>query len=142
MTRKYTRWSKDVLEEIVKDSISYAECLEKMGLVVAGGNYGSLQRNIDKFSIDTSHFLGQAHNAGKELKPFDGLMKPESIKKRLIKELGHKCTKCELTEWLGESITLELEHIDGNNRNNERDNLTLLCPNCHSQTKTWRNRTR
>lgn len=140
--RNYTIWTKEVLEPIVKESISYAECLEKMKLVKAGGNYANLQRNIDKFNIDTSHMLGQAHNKGKEIKPFEGLIKPFSIKKRLLKELGHKCQKCNNSRWNELPITLELEHIDGNNRNNTRENLTLLCPNCHSQTKTWRNRKR
>jgi hypothetical protein len=113
-----------------------------MNLVQAGGNYSNLQKNIDKFDLSIDHFLGQAHNQGKEIKKFDKLIKPSSIKKRLINELGHICSQCENTEWFGLPITLELEHIDGNNRNNKRENLTLLCPNCHSQTKTWRNRTR
>ena len=37
-------------------------------------------------------------------------------------------------------IVLELEHIDGNHSNNERENLEAICPNCHSQTDTWRGR--
>jgi hypothetical protein len=41
---------------------------------------------------------------------------------------------------LGEKITLELEHKDGNHFNNQRDNLECLCPNCHSLTPTWRGR--
>ena len=28
-------------------------------------------------------------------------------------------------------------NIDGNNRNNRRDNLRALCPNCHSNTETY-----
>lgn len=142
MARNYTRWTKEKLEDIVKSSNSYAECLRKMGLVQAGGNYSQLQRNIDKYKLDTSHMIGQAHNAGKEVKSFDELVKPHSIKTRLIRELGHICTECKNTIWNGKPITLELEHIDGNNRNNSRENLTILCPNCHSQTSTWRNRKR
>jgi len=58
----------------------------------------------------------------------------------LIQERGHKCEECGLTEWLNKPITLELEHIDGDNRNNVKDNLKLLCPNCHSYTDTWKGR--
>jgi hypothetical protein len=58
----------------------------------------------------------------------------------LIKERGHKCEMCNNTKWNGRPITLELEHIDGNKLNNVIDNLKLLCPNCHSQTPTWRRR--
>jgi 5-methylcytosine-specific restriction endonuclease McrA len=140
--RKYTRWNKELLEEIVSKSISFAECLRHMNLRAAGGNFANLQRNIDKYNIDTSHMLGQAHNRGKEIKTFDNLTKPGTIKKRLVSEIGHQCGRCKLTTWNDILITLELEHIDGNNRNNSRENLTLLCCNCHSQTPTWRNRKR
>lgn len=63
-----------------------------------------------------------------------------SHKKVLIKERGHKCESCKLSEWLCEPIPLELEHKDGNNRNNNKDNLSLLCPNCHAKTKFYRGR--
>ncbi len=140
MKRKYTRYTKEILTPIVASSASYAECLRKLGLVGAGGNYKHLQRNIDKYKLDTSHMTHQAHNAGKELKTFDDLKTNEKIKERLINERGHSCENCKLDSWLGFQITLELEHIDGDNRNNERINLKLLCPNCHSLTPTWRRR--
>lgn len=53
---------------------------------------------------------------------------------------GHKCYVCEITEWQGKEIVLELEHIDGNGNNNDFSNLALICPNCHSQTGTYKNR--
>ena len=61
-------------------------------------------------------------------------------KRFLINERGHKCEICGIFAWLGRKIVLELDHIDGDNRNNIRTNLRLLCPNCHSQTDTWRGR--
>jgi 5-methylcytosine-specific restriction endonuclease McrA len=56
----------------------------------------------------------------------------------LISERGHQCQSCKNTEWLEKPITLELEHADGDRKNNIRENLLLLCPNCHSQTPTWK----
>lgn len=35
-------------------------------------------------------------------------------------------------------IPLEVDHIDGNFRNNQIDNLRLLCPNCHSLTSNYK----
>ena len=64
----------------------------------------------------------------------------DTIKKRVILEQDGKCNRCKLSEWLGEKLTLEVEHIDGNHSNNERKNLEALCPNCHSLTSTWRGR--
>lgn len=59
---------------------------------------------------------------------------------RVILEQNGKCNRCELTHWQGERITLEYEHKDGNDENNERVNVEALCPNCHSMTPTWRGR--
>ena len=64
----------------------------------------------------------------------------DTIKKRIILEQDGKCNRCKISEWLGEKLTLEVEHIDGNHTNNERTNLEALCPNCHSLTPTWRGR--
>lgn len=58
----------------------------------------------------------------------------------LIKERGHKCEDCGLGFWKTEPIPLELEHCDGDNKNNTRENLKLLCCNCHALTPTWRGR--
>jgi hypothetical protein len=59
---------------------------------------------------------------------------------RLFKEniKQEKCEKCELTEWLGKKISLEVDHKDGNPFNHKLSNLQILCPNCHAQTETYR----
>ena len=63
-----------------------------------------------------------------------------SHKKVLIIERGYKCESCNLSDWLHDPIPLELEHRDGDNKNNEKDNLLLLCPNCHAKTEFYRGR--
>jgi predicted HNH restriction endonuclease len=44
--------------------------------------------------------------------------------------------------WQGRALALEVDHVDGDWRNNRRENLRLLCPNCHSTTGTYRGRRR
>jgi Zn finger protein HypA/HybF involved in hydrogenase expression len=63
-----------------------------------------------------------------------------SLRFRILYEQNNKCNKCGLNEWLDQELVLELEHKDGNNKNNARDNLEMICPNCHSLTQTWRGR--
>ena len=142
MPRRYTKYTKEILEPIVKSSISFAECCRKLNISDKGGSIATIQRNVEKYNLDTSHMLHHAHNKDKELVAFENLSRPPQIKKRLLKEHGHKCWNCNNVEWLGQPIPLELDHIDGNNRNNNRDNLQLLCCNCHALTPTWRSRIR
>ena len=69
--------------------------------------------------------------------PYERLTKTQR-KKILLEECGHKCTKCGQGEvWNGERLVLQMEHKDGNEKNTTRENETILCPNCHSQTPTY-----
>lgn len=47
------------------------------------------------------------------------------------------CSRCGISDWQGEALTLQMDHIDGNSDNNLLENCRLLCPNCHSQTETF-----
>lgn len=64
----------------------------------------------------------------------------KTIRKYLFIKYENKCSICgwgELNPHTG-NIPLEVEHIDGDYENNSESNLTLLCPNCHSLTKTYK----
>lgn len=139
----------EALQEAVKTSSSIAQVLGQLGLKPAGGNYQTIRTVIEQNKIDITHFVGQSWSKGKILPPkrpiFEYLSNEQAIsshnlKRRLLKEgfFEYKCYGCENKEWCGQPIALELEHIDGNHLNNELKNLTLLCPNCHAQTETYR----
>jgi 5-methylcytosine-specific restriction endonuclease McrA len=67
--------------------------------------------------------------------PFEILSSP--LKKKIIlKEQNGRCL-CGIIEWCGKKLSLQLDHIDGNRNNETRENLRLLCPNCHSITETF-----
>jgi hypothetical protein len=63
------------------------------------------------------------------------------IRKYLFRKHKDKCSICGWSEKniRTDLIPLEVEHIDGDFRNNKEENLTLLCPNCHSLTATYGN---
>lgn len=63
-----------------------------------------------------------------------------TARKYLNETRSYKCSCCGLDKWLGESINLEIDHEDGNPYNNRPENLRWICPNCHSQTPTYKNR--
>ena len=129
------KYTEEQVRKAVENSYSIAEMCRQLGLIPAGGNYASMKRRINRYGLDISHFTGQGWNKENYS---DAPNLKISIKKKLIRERGHQCQKCENMTWLELPITLELEHIDGNNSNNTEGNLLLLCPNCHAQTKTWR----
>jgi len=60
----------------------------------------------------------------------------------VLKEVNHTCEKCHNDKWLGNPIALEIHHKDNNNKNNKRENLEVLCLNCHYQTDNYRFRGR
>lgn len=62
------------------------------------------------------------------------------VRKYLFKKYDNKCARCgwgETNQYTGK-IPLEVEHIDGNPYNTTPENVTLLCPNCHSLTSTYK----
>ena len=64
---------------------------------------------------------------------------PNFIKRYLLNEFNHKCEICgwgEVNKSTG-LVPLQIHHIDGDCTNNKRENLQLLCPNCHSLTSNF-----
>lgn len=58
-------------------------------------------------------------------------------KTRVLFEQNGKCSECGISEWVGRPLVLQLDHISGDRRDESRNNLRCICPNCHSQTHTW-----
>ena len=63
---------------------------------------------------------------------------PRRIREYLIDKQGRVCQICKRKTWCGESIPLNLDHIDGNSLNNDLKNLRMICCNCDAQTDTYK----
>lgn len=145
------KYSKELMESVVKNCFSYAEVCRQLGLKPVGGNYKTVKSKIELYNLDISHFTGQCWNKGKggseetSIYSLEDILKKgviyssDSLRKRLIKtEL--KKNECELCHISGEDVPLELHHINGDHYDNRLENLQILCPNCHSKTPNYRNR--
>lgn len=139
---RWRTFTKEQIEEMVKECISFAQLAEKMGYSrFGGGTQTAIKQLVKNYNLDTSHFLGQGWNKNNynyELFTSNSPKKNgKCIATPLIHLRGRKCECCGLEEWLGQPIKLEVHHIDGDRTNNDLENLQLLCPNCHSYTDTF-----
>ena len=150
---RHRSYTDDKAIEAIRASYSIAQALTKLGLAPQGGNYATMHRIVKTLHLNTSHFTGQAWNKGKTVGPKRQLedyfsnkipIHSTDLRKKLLAAgvFEPKCDSCKNTTWMGCPIPLELEHKDGNHRNNARENLCLLCPNCHALTPTYRNKKR
>ena len=147
----WKKYTDDELAHAVAQSCSVAEVMRRLGVKPAGGSHFHISKRIRRAGLDTSHFLGQAIRRGQVrprlsaaeilVKRMDPLSrtKPDLLR-RALAEVGvlYACAVCGVgNDWCGRRLVLHVDHIDGDASNNLRENLRLLCPNCHSQTPTF-----
>lgn len=147
---KYTR---DILESAVKRSKSYVGAMRLLGMKISGGNHSHLKRQVEKFGISVSHFESpekHLRDAAAKLAVASRLSPEEvfnssreyrikgKVLTRALLASGreYQCAECGVKEqYNNKPIVLEVDHMDGNWKNNKKENLRFLCPNCHSQQK-------
>ncbi|SMQ16604.1 HNH endonuclease [Streptomyces sp. Ag82_O1-12] len=152
--REGVRWTRDVLERAVAASTNMCEVLRHLGLEVVGGHHTHISRRVRAYGIDTSHFRVPTRR-GKPWRPRTPeaflVEQPADRARRIPSDrlkwamtslgMAERCALCGTgAAWRGRPLPLEVDHIDGNWRDNRIENLRLLCPNCHSTTDSYRGR--
>lgn len=143
------KYLKENFAPIVATSDSLSDIARRLGLKAKGGNINTIRRYVDFYGLDTSHFNPNKTGLSKPILKDEELfinnvrVPSRAIKQRLL-DAHLKEYKCEICGqegiWNGKELTLELHHVNGNHFDNRLENLQILCPNCHSQTDTYRNR--
>jgi len=150
MNNKLENYNNDEIVKILNNSKSFREALNKFGYCSNGSaGYVSAKRIIKKRNIiiPQYHYYGEGKSNPKYklseiLVENSNYTSRTSIKKRLVKEglLEYKCKCGNIGIWEGKPLSLQLEHKNGVNNDNRFENIEFLCPNCHSQSKTFAGR--
>ena len=116
-----------------------------------------IRGRIIKYGIDTSHFVGSGWALGKKLGTSPKKLRWQQVLvrhtksyrthvlRRALIESGRPfvCEQCGGgPEWNGQPLVLEVDHKNGDWQDDRRENLQFVCPNCHTQTDTFRSRNR
>jgi hypothetical protein len=142
MARPFPRYSEQEARAVIARSKSYAEALRWMGMCPTGGGTATLRKWTERWGISTVHFDPYASQRGlprRERRPLADVMVANSnycrtnLKRRLYEE-GLKRPVCELCGqgelWHGKRMSLILDHINGDGRDDRLENLRIVCPNC------------
>ena len=135
-------YTKEQLEEIVKNSFSMKEVIDKLGYAThSGSNNQTVKSRIEKYNIDTSHFIFQKGIKRTEENVFiENSTASQATLRKWYKNGNYTEYKCSICGqepiWQGKDLTLILDHINGRNHDDRLENLRWVCPNCNQQLDT------
>ena len=139
---KLSQYSKEELQNIIKNSSSYKDALRKLGISASGDSYNSLRKRIEEEEIDVSNLKVKKpgiKRTEENVFVLNSTADQSTLRKFYLKGQysEYKCSICNLEPiWQGKELTLILDHINGINNDDRLENLRWVCPNCNQQLPT------
>ena len=144
-------WTDKQLIDACESSVNVREIIQKLGLAVAGGTYSNIQKHMKRLNLSLKLTSTERKQQGiqkfkfsktytdNELFSINKTVSNKAVRDRFIKreDVEYKCSICGISQWQGNPIILDMDHINGVRYDHRLHNLRLLCPNCHVQTITW-----
>lgn len=145
-------FTKEELQNVVNESHCISNLVSNLGKTNTGAYQRIIKKYLILYNIDTSHFDPYKKNRERILKgevqksfPMEHWLQYGSdigsskLKEKLYNEnlKERKCEKCGQGEdWMGDKISMILDHINGDAKDNRIENLRILCPNCNAALPT------
>lgn len=143
------QYSKEELEQIVSQSLSMKEVIDKLGYAThSGSNNNTVKNRINKYNIDISHFTtNQSIVQRTEENVFiENSTASQATLRRWYQKGNYTPYICSICGqepiWQGKELTLILDHINGSNHDDRLENLRWVCPNCNQQLDTTNGKNR
>lgn len=134
--------------EAVRESVCMTDVCKALNVTACSFTYARIKKVCEDHAISTTHFdVSGSRRRGKKQYSFEEIFcERSSVPRAGLRAMAIRhglfrgvCSLCGIGEWLGKPLTIELDHINGISDDNRVHNLRWLCPNCHSQTPTFRN---
>lgn len=146
MTSKIDLIPEEEFRQLISSSNSYNEVLKKINMSHGRSSTDIIKRRCINLNISCNHFQKTGNGTAPKYKLEEILVQNSKytnttrLKNRILKEklLDYECQICHNKgEWMGQPLTLQLDHINGIHNDHRIENLRFLCPNCHTQTETY-----
>ena len=137
------KYTKEELEEIIKQSSSLTEFIKNIGYdSISSNTYKIVRQKLDFFNIPYSRIKQNDDKISRTPENIfikNSTASQATVRRWYIKgnDSEYKCSICgQEPIWQGKDLTLILDHIDGDNHNSVLENLRWVCPNCNQQLPT------
>lgn len=140
----------EAVMDCIKDCYCVSDICKKLFVPTYKHIYKFIHNLCIDNDIDISHFdVRQTYTRNKKQIMYEEVFRTNSTVCRSSVRLlairfglyTGKCAECGCADtYNGKPLIIELDHINGLCNDNRLENLRWLCPNCHSQTSTYRRR--